>query len=229
MAYCNGLENRHRGDPIQGSNPCPSAEGRMNPRGAVVPTLYQRVLGTRFGDLHPVLRRFHSSEVRIAGRGLFRVVYHPGWFRMVLLFASPFPPAGEGVEVASEVSPTGAGERWVRSFAGRPLVTWQTHRGDLLLERSGPPLPRPGSRRRGRRADFSDPPRLDARHPASAVDGSPRRGAGPPGRGAVEHRRARDAASRRRLLSCEATDYRKNARALRASVVPTACRRTDAK
>ena len=26
MADCSGLENRHRSDPIQGSNPCPSAQ-----------------------------------------------------------------------------------------------------------------------------------------------------------------------------------------------------------
>ena len=138
MADCRSLENFRRSDPTQGSNPCPSAEPSIDPGGAIVATLYQRVLGTRFGDLHPVLSRFHSSEVRIAGRGLFRVVYHPGWFRRMLLFATPFPPAGDGIEVMLEVSPTGVGERWVRSFAGRPLVTWQTHRGDLLLERGGP-------------------------------------------------------------------------------------------
>ena len=101
-------------------------------------TLYQRVLGERFDALHPVLRRFHSSETHIVGRGPFRVVHHPGWFRRMLLFVLRFPIKGEAVEVRLEVSPSDAGERWVRAFPGRPLVTRQTAEGGLLMERGGP-------------------------------------------------------------------------------------------
>lgn len=101
-------------------------------------TLYQRVLGERFDALHPVLRRFHSSETHIAGRGLFRVVHHPGWLRKLLLVVLRFPKAGEAIEVRLEVSPSASGERSVRSFAGRPLVTRQTAEGGLLMERVGP-------------------------------------------------------------------------------------------
>ena len=101
-------------------------------------TLYQRVLGARFADLHPVLRRFHSSTGRITGIGLFRVIHHGGWFRKLLVRLMGLPAAGDAIEVTLEVTPTGAGERWVRSFAGRPLVTVQTAEGDLLMERGGP-------------------------------------------------------------------------------------------
>ena len=101
-------------------------------------TLYQRVLGERFDALHPVLRRFHSSETRIGGRGLFRVVHHPGWVRKFFLVVLRFPKKGEAVEVLLEVTPSAAGERWVRAFAGRPLVTRQSAEGGLLMERAGP-------------------------------------------------------------------------------------------
>ena len=101
-------------------------------------TLYQRVLGERFADLHPALRRFHSSEADISGVGLFRVIHHPGWLRRMVAFVAGLPPAGDAVAVRLEVSPTGTGERWVRSFAGRPLVTFQTVEGGLLMERGGP-------------------------------------------------------------------------------------------
>jgi hypothetical protein len=101
-------------------------------------SLYRRVLGERFDDLHPVLRRFHSSETAVSGLGRFRMVHHPGWFRKALLVALRFPHAGEAVELKLEVSPTEDGERWVRAFPGRPLVTVQTARGDLLIERGGP-------------------------------------------------------------------------------------------
>ena len=101
-------------------------------------TLYQRILGERFDALDPVLRRFHSSETRAAGRGLFRVVHHPGWVRKLLLAVLRFPAKGDGVEVRLEVTPSESGERWVRSFAGRPLVTWQSAGRGLLMERAGP-------------------------------------------------------------------------------------------
>ena len=101
-------------------------------------TLYQRVLGSRFADLHPVLQRFHSSRERMVGVGLFRVTHQLGWFRRLLVKCMGLPPAGEAVEVSVEVSPTEAGERWTRSFAGRPLVTFQTAKGDLLMESGGP-------------------------------------------------------------------------------------------
>ena len=101
-------------------------------------TLYQRVLGERFDALHPVLRRFHSSETPIVGRGLFRVVHHPGWLRKMLLFVLRFPKKGEAVEVRLEVTPSEAGEHWVRAFPGRPLVTRQTAEAGLLMERGGP-------------------------------------------------------------------------------------------
>jgi hypothetical protein len=105
---------------------------------APVQTLYQRILGKRFGSLHPVLRRFHSSQEGGAGVGRFQVIRYPGRLRTLLAAALRLPPARDATEVRLEVSPTGAGERWERSFSGSALVTRQTARGALLVEHAGP-------------------------------------------------------------------------------------------
>jgi hypothetical protein len=99
--------------------------------------LYRRVLGKRFDQLHPVLRRFHSTPNAV-GVGRFRVRRHPGRFRELLATFSRFPPTSDATEVLLRVLPAGAGERWVRSFDGVPLVTLQTVRGGVLIEQAGP-------------------------------------------------------------------------------------------
>jgi hypothetical protein len=101
-------------------------------------TLYGRVLGDRFADLHPTLRRFHSSVEGGEGHGRFRVTRSPRWSGKLVADLLRLPPAQDAVEVRLKVSPEGAGERWVRSFGNSPFVTYQTARGGLLLEQAGP-------------------------------------------------------------------------------------------
>jgi hypothetical protein len=105
---------------------------------AHVRTLYQRILGERFADLHPVLRRFHSFLEGGSGVGRLQVIRYPGRLRKLLAAALRLPPARDATEVRLEVSPTGTGERWERSFSGWSLVTRQTARGALLVEHAGP-------------------------------------------------------------------------------------------
>jgi hypothetical protein len=100
--------------------------------------LYRRVLGTQFAELHPILRRFHTSAGGMIGIGRFRVRRHPGRLRGTLAALLRLPPTSDATEVRLGVFPAGAGERWVRSFDGIPLVTLQTWRGGLLIEQAGP-------------------------------------------------------------------------------------------
>lgn len=101
------------------------------------PTLYQRVLGAKFDELHPVLRRFHSSS-RGGGQGRFRVTHFPGRLRTLLIRLMRLPAAGDNVPVELVVTPHGTGELWARHFPGWPFVTIQTAGRGLLLERDGP-------------------------------------------------------------------------------------------
>ncbi len=49
-----------------------------------------------------------------------------------------FPSAGEVVDVQLLITPRGDGEKWLRTFAGRPLVSLQSEGSDgLLVERMG--------------------------------------------------------------------------------------------
>jgi hypothetical protein len=102
-----------------------------------VEPLYQRVLGPKFAELHPTLRRFHSLPGGTAS-GRFRVTHAPGRLRKLLLAVMPLPRAGDDLDVPLTVSLSGPGELWVRAFPGSPFITIQTERRGLLMERSGP-------------------------------------------------------------------------------------------
>jgi hypothetical protein len=103
-----------------------------------VEPLYQRVLGAKFAELHPTLRRFHSLPSGGTASGRFRVTHAPGRLRRLLLAVMRLPRAGDDVDVPLTVSLRGPGELWVRAFPGAPFVTIQTERRGLLMERSGP-------------------------------------------------------------------------------------------
>lgn len=108
------------------------------PWGIDVATLYQRVLGNRFADLHPVLRRFHSCPTGGTGAGRFAVIRYPGLLRRFLAFVLRLPSPGRDIATTLEVTATSTGERWVRTFGRTTLVTRQTVAGGLLIEYAGP-------------------------------------------------------------------------------------------
>src|SRR5262249_6542914 len=116
--------------------PCIVRSGRVE-EGLAVPTVYQRVLGAKFAELHPVLRRFHSSP-RGGRQGRVRVPHFPGRLKKLLIPLMRLPAAGEDLPVELVVSPKGAGELWVRAFPGWRFVSIHTARGGLLFERDGP-------------------------------------------------------------------------------------------
>jgi hypothetical protein len=103
-----------------------------------VQTLYQRVLGKRFAELHSVLRRFHSFANGGTATCRFQVLRHPGRMQTLLAKVLRLPPEQETVEARLDVVPTIAGERWQRSIGLSTFVTFQTSAGALLRERAGP-------------------------------------------------------------------------------------------
>ncbi len=100
--------------------------------------LYRRVLGSQFEQLHPILQRFHTTPGVAVAHGRFRVHRHTSRLCGALASILGLPPASDAAEVLLRVTPTGAGEEWVRSFDGKPFVSMQTVRGGLLREQSGP-------------------------------------------------------------------------------------------
>jgi hypothetical protein len=101
------------------------------------PSLYRRVLGTRFDELPEVLKRFHDAGTGGRARGTFRVVRGNGFVRNAVAGLLRFPRAGERVPIVLEIVVDGDRELWLRHFPGRCTRTVQWADGDLLMERFG--------------------------------------------------------------------------------------------
>jgi len=99
-------------------------------------SLYQRVLGDDFQRLDPVLQRFHGSDSGRA-RGRLEVTRPRRWWAPLVAWACGFPAAGSN-GLLLEVHASGRGQKWVRWFGSRPLVTTQYTGASGLLERDGP-------------------------------------------------------------------------------------------
>ena len=83
------------------------------------------------------VRRFHidAGSGRVGGR--MEVERGAGWFAALVCGITGLPASGSDVPVDLEVVVEPNRERWIRSFDGQALVSVQTVRGGLLLERFG--------------------------------------------------------------------------------------------
>jgi hypothetical protein len=104
---------------------------------AVVPPLYERLLGEAFQRLPRAVRAFHEKPGGASGRGLFRIELGKGLLRR--LFARMIGLRREGpVETVLEVVADGEREVWRRSFGEMVLETVQWQEGPYLIEQRGP-------------------------------------------------------------------------------------------
>ena len=99
--------------------------------------MYVKVLGADFDRLDSVLREFHQSVPNRA-RGQLAVERSPVLVGRLLAQLAGLPHAAERINVDLDVTAIAGGERWVRRFKGKPLVTAQRPWRDLLLESGGP-------------------------------------------------------------------------------------------
>lgn len=101
-------------------------------------SLYRRVLGKRFQQLHPLLQELHDRPEGKA-EGVFRIIRPPQLFQRLLGTLLGMPAAAENVPTTLQVQLLDNGvEKWARSFGTFRMTTWQWPWRDLLLERSGP-------------------------------------------------------------------------------------------
>jgi hypothetical protein len=101
-------------------------------------TLFPSVLGAQFAALDPCLRWVHSGESRNL-RGSVTVERGSGVVARILGIVTSLPAAMRDAPIEVRIEASGAGEKWVRLFAGRHLMVSTLKReGELLVERLGP-------------------------------------------------------------------------------------------
>jgi Domain of unknown function (DUF4166) len=106
--------------------------------GAAMATLYERILGVRYGQLHPVLRAFHSqSGVAVADCRL-DVTHPPGVLKSLFRKLAGMPSAGRHETTLLEAHARPYGEEWRRTIGGKLMITKQWQSGSLLMEGVGP-------------------------------------------------------------------------------------------
>jgi Domain of unknown function (DUF4166) len=103
----------------------------------VAPSLYRRLLGSRFELLPGVLRRFHDADGGGRALGTFQVERGRGLLRNALASLMGFPKAGIDVPVTLKVSIEGDRERWSRRFGDMSVESKQWEKDHLLIEEYG--------------------------------------------------------------------------------------------
>jgi hypothetical protein len=102
-------------------------------------SLFRELLGAAWADLAEPVRLLHGGGKPVYAAGTFRVRHGTNRLARLMVWLARMPAAGESVDVRLAVVPYKHGEEWRRTFAGRPLVSFQTRRPDGLLgEDMGP-------------------------------------------------------------------------------------------
>lgn len=100
--------------------------------------LYPRLVGGAWGELDAPVRQLHSTGGGLRYAGHFAVRRGAGRVAGLLARFLGLPEAGENIPSRLVVTPLPEGERWHRTFGGRPFVTRQSaHASGLLAERIG--------------------------------------------------------------------------------------------
>jgi Domain of unknown function (DUF4166) len=100
--------------------------------------LYPELLGSAWNQLHESLQQVHRGLAPVRASGYLRICHGEGQVARHLVALFGMPPAGEAVPTLLTVMPCGQGEKWLRTFGGRPMVTtqWPGPPG-ILIERMG--------------------------------------------------------------------------------------------
>ena len=100
--------------------------------------LYPKLLGESWPGLDAAIRRLHDSGETVHAVGVFQVRHGNNLLARTLARLARLPAEGEAVDVRLQVTAKDEGEEWLRTFAGRPMLSMQSDRGvGLLVERLG--------------------------------------------------------------------------------------------
>ena len=101
-------------------------------------SLYERLAGHAWHEVAEAIRQAHPGNDNLQARGVFRVQHGPGCIARLLAWLLQLPHPADVTSVELHITPSGQGEKWVRRFGGKRLVTLQQEApGRLLAERFG--------------------------------------------------------------------------------------------
>jgi hypothetical protein len=98
-------------------------------------SLYQRILGDRFGQLPRAVQQLHCVETDVRYSGRCEVKRGRGWLAQRCADLLSLPRAGANVEVTVHLARQDEREIWTRHFAGRRFRSVQWQVGEHLQER----------------------------------------------------------------------------------------------
>ena len=101
-------------------------------------SVLQRVLGPNFGELAPVLRRFHADAAGGSANGRLAVEHGKSRSARWITACMRLPAESLREEVTLKVTVDDQQEIWVRSFGSRQMRSVLRHWNRLLLESVGP-------------------------------------------------------------------------------------------
>ncbi|QSX78531.1 DUF4166 domain-containing protein [Agrilutibacter solisilvae] len=103
---------------------------------AAAAPIFPRLLGARFDNLPPTVRRLHVRPGLQRWRGEVEVERGRGWLSRLCAWATRLPPAGRG-PIVVDIDAAPEREQWTRHVAGHAMrSTLRAERG-LLCERLG--------------------------------------------------------------------------------------------
>lgn len=103
-------------------------------------SLYQRIVGARYGVLPAAVQAMHApTEVGVRrARGRCDISGAQGWLARLCARVAGLPPSAEQLPVTVLFTEQRGGELWQRWFGTHFMVSRQWQAGELLMERVGP-------------------------------------------------------------------------------------------
>jgi hypothetical protein len=100
--------------------------------------LYERVMGDAWAQVAATIRSIHAAQDPAFAHGRFRIDRGQHVLASLLARILRLPPQGASLDTRLRITSSAEGERWLRTFDGHRLETWQFAVGDSkLAERFG--------------------------------------------------------------------------------------------
>jgi hypothetical protein len=100
-------------------------------------SLFSQVLGETFGEMPAAIRQIHNGRDQLLV-GRCTVERGTGLWSRIFAYVASLPAAGDDQSISVNIACSSVGERWVRMFSGKKMISTLTCKRGLLVENLGP-------------------------------------------------------------------------------------------